>query len=401
MDEKDNFLSINKKKKRKKNVYNNYNSSINSKNQNPKKYYLIILISLIIINIFLFIKLIQSNKSINTKEIIDDNYYINITKFNNNIPSFSQIKRIFLYKDDILELSNTKNQIHISMAIDNKFIYPSLVSMTSACENNNKTINIIIYHLFLPEDFNKQNIKIFDSLKNNYEVKINYYIVPDIFSKCRSWVGGTNTIYYKILLPLVFHDFERIIYLDADTLIFKDLLEMYTLPFNDNYILGYPFHDVYKIDKFVKNATYYINGGVLLFNIEKIRKHNKDIELIRFTIENHFKLWFLEQDSINIIFSQKIGFLPLKYGIYMYGDIYSFEKSIQIRIRIKLNRTEVIQAIDDPSLVHFSGCNPKVWFKSSSNEFDVHDICKRFNKEFYYYANKTNYYFDIRKKYMG
>ena len=59
---------------------------------------------------------------------------------------------------------------------------------------------------------------------------------------------------------------ERIIYLDADTLIFKDLLEMYNLPFNDNYALGYPFHDVHKIDKFVKNATYYINGGVILFS---------------------------------------------------------------------------------------------------------------------------------------
>ena len=179
--------------------------------------------------------------------------------------------RLFLYKEDYIDKNNKKNKIHISMAIDNNFIYPALVSMTSALENNNKKINIIIYHLIFSSDFNDNNMEIFDSLKKKYDVKINYYVIPNLFGKYRSWMGGTNTIYYKTLLPLIFFDFERIIYLDADTLIFKDLLEMYNLPFNDNYILGYPFHDVNKIDDFVKDAKYYINGGVLLFNIEEIR----------------------------------------------------------------------------------------------------------------------------------
>ena len=176
---------------------------------------------------------------------------------------------------------------------------------------------------------------------------------------------------------------------------------MYNLPFNGNYVLGYPFHDSYKIDKYVSNATYYINGGVILFNNELIRKDNKDLELIKFTQTNNGNLWFLEQDSINIVFYEKIGILPLKYGIYMIGNIDSFEKSIQIRIRFKLNRTEVINAIEDPSLVHFSCCNPKVWYKFSNNEFGVHEICRRFHDEFYFYANKTDYYSKICKAYYN
>ena len=36
---------------------------------------------------------------------------------------------------------------------------------------------------------------------------------------------------------MIFPDFDRIIFLDSDTLIFKDIAEMYYLPFNDNYIL--------------------------------------------------------------------------------------------------------------------------------------------------------------------
>ena len=67
---------------------------------------------------------------------------------------------------------------------------------------------------------------------------------------------------------------------------------MYNLPFNDNYALGYPFHDVFRIDKFVKKATYYINGGVILFNLKKIRNDKKDFELVKLTLENNTNLFF-------------------------------------------------------------------------------------------------------------
>ena len=391
MEETERILSVNREKRAKK---------IKTNNDIPKKNYF--LYFLIFFNVYLLLRYIQLNYKNNNKDFNDDNnytYFENNSKINDTLIK-KKSYRLFLYKEDYIDKNNKKNQIHISMAIDNNFIYPALVSMTSALENNNKKINIIIYHLIFSSDFNDKNMEIFDSLKKKYDVKINYYVIPNLFGKYRTWMGGTNTIYYKTLLPLIFFDFERIIYLDADTLIFKDLLEMYNLPFNDNYILGYPFHDVNKIDDFVKDAKYYINGGVLLFNIKEIRKDNKDIDLIRFTLENNGKLWFLEQDSINVIFFGKVGLLPLKYGIYMYGNINSFEKSIQIRIRFKLNRTEIIKALEDPSIVHFSGCNPKVWYPSSRNEFDVDEICQRFHKEFYYYANKTYYYSDISNKYL-
>ena len=62
--------------------------------------------------------------------------------------------------------------------------------------------------------------------------------------------------------------------------------------------------------------------------------------------------------------------------------------------------SEVIEAIKDPSIVHFSCCNPKVWHRYSNNEFGVNEICKRFHNEFYFYANKTDYYNEIYNSYM-
>ena len=213
-----------------------------------------------------------------------------------------------------------ENKIHIVYSLDNKISYPTLVSMTSGLENNNQKSNIIIFHLLLSYNFNKSNIDIFESLKNNYEVKINYYLIPDFFSHLKSWTLGTECIYYKILIPIIFRELSRIIHLDGDTLIRKDILEMYNYPIKNNYILGHPFFMPHVMDKFRINATHYITVGCVLFNIEKIINDKKDSELIQFTLKNNKKLNFPEQDAINFVFYPNIDFLPLKYGIYMIED---------------------------------------------------------------------------------
>ena len=288
-----------------------------------------------------------------------------------------------------------KTEIHISMSLDNNGVYPTLVSMTSALENNNNTKNILVYYLLLSHDFNVTNLEIFESLKYHYDFKMKYFFIPNIFTDMDKW-RESDTIYYKLLIPLMFPELEKMIFLDGDTLIFKDISEMYNLPFNGNYVLGYPFHTPYIIDKLGINSKYYINGRVILLNIPEIRKYNKDIELLKYTADNNKKVLFLEQDTLNYVFHGKIGFLPLKYGIYLYGNFTSYIENL----RVSLNMTELKNAIDDPSIVHFCCCNPKIWNKTTEHERGFNHICKRYQKKFYYYANKTDYYFDIYSKYM-
>jgi lipopolysaccharide biosynthesis glycosyltransferase len=187
---------------------------------------------------------------------------------------------MFLYKEDNKMILNNKNFINICMALDNNIIYPTLVSMTSALENNNNKKNLLVYYLLLSEDFKKENIEKFESLKKNYPVIINYYIIPNIFDNFKKWTHRTYCHYYKIIIPMLFPNLERILYLDTDTLIFKDLSKMYNLDFNHNYIIGAQATDKYIIKKFNAKIKIYVNAGVILFNIKKIRKHDKDIKLI-------------------------------------------------------------------------------------------------------------------------
>ena len=332
-------------------------------------------------------------------------FIISLKYFKNNLSKIQNINlnqkynKMFLYKED--EKMNLKNQklINICMALDNNVIYPTLVSMISALENNNNNKNILAYYLLLSNDFEKKNIKIFESLKENYPVIINYYIIPNIFDNFKRWSQGTHCHYHKILIPILFPYLERILYLDTDTLIFKDLSKMYNLDFNHNFILGAQAHDKYIMKKFNRKLKVLVNAGVILFNIKKIRKYNKDIKLLYFIMKNSKDLRYPEQDSMNLVFNPKVGILPYEYGMRIIDSLETYKEKCEPKYLIKYSINEIKNAISSPSIVHLVYCSPKIWYRKTKSRFKKEQICIKYQEKFYYYAKKTKYYNDIYNKY--
>ena len=398
------------KKKRHNYTNNNYRNS-KSNQKNNKSYVVVILLIISIFQFLYIIYLLLKSKS-NFKNN-ENNYYnefddgINENKPEDNISESEENKnklnfgKLQFQKE---EYETNKSLIHIAMACDNDkgAIYSTLVSMTSALENNNKEQNLLVYHLLLSNNFDMRKISYFESLKNDYDFILNYFKIPPVFKFIHKKWKNTDTVEYKLLLSLIYPDIPRIIFLDGDTLIFTDISEMYNLEFNDNYLLGYPYHTADSLDKWdPDNFKIYVNGGVLLFNIHKIRKDNMDLKLLLFHGVNYTRTNFFEQDSLNYIYKNKIGLLPLKYGVYLFGNIEEYKKEYLYKMRIDINLTELENAIEKPSIVHLCCCNPKVWYKSTRQEKGFNHICERFQKEFYFYANKTKYYKEIYNTYMN
>ena len=352
--------------------------------------FILSIITIIIFVLFFIIIIYLAEENTDLKNIINNkNNFIRLNSFDNNYFS-----NVIDYNDNI---SLSKNLIHVSYSLDSKLVYPTYISMVSGLENC-KEENLLVFHLLLSYDFNKSEIPFFETLKEKYQVKIYYYIIPNMFGNMKKWTAGTDCVYYKILLPFMFPDLERIIYLDGDTLIRKDIYEMYNYPFNGSYILGFPFYMGHIMKRYgIKKPEHYINGGCLLFNIKKIRKDKKDLDLLYETIKRWYKWGFLEQDSINYVFYPNVGFLPLKYGIYMIGNKATM-KSLSRYTYTKLNLTEGYEAVRDPAVVHFSCCWPKVWVNGTKNLFGSKKVCLRYQNEFYYYVNKTKYFRDIYNK---
>ena len=235
-------------------------------------------------------------------------------------------------------------------------------------------------------------------IKYSSNLEMIFYNMGNNFNN-RNNAMYSQTTYYRLLLPIIL-DIDRILYLDGDTLIYKDLDEMYHIDFNDNYVLGVLDYFSYGIDYLGINSKIYINAGVILLNLDKIRKNKKIYDLIKILNSNMF-LHAHDQTLINYVFYPNIGIIPSKYAIFNFYD----EKDIDIYlsiIRTKINKNKLIKGLKDPTIVHHVLCLPKLWsiknnYLAFSSCHKRKCTCQKYHKLWHNFAKNTYYYDEILK----
>ena len=307
-----------------------------------------------------------------------------------------------IYNKNSKKLKENKNIINIFVSLTNNYVYPTLVSINSVLINCNKEKTFIIYRILCTSDFSEDNISILNSLMIQYSSNLEmiFYNMSNNFIEIGKTNGRyTQTVYYRLLVPVMF-EIDRVIYLDGDTLVFKDLTEMYQIELNDNYVIGTLDYIVSGIDHFGTKSKIYINAGVIILNLEKIRKDNKIYDLLNLT-NGQYYLPSNDQTIINYVFYPKIGIMPSKYNIFNFNDELDIKIYYNI-IRTKINITELKEAFKDPTTIHHVLCWPKMWsiHHKYVNGFSAAKKRNNYSCEKYYnlwhsFAKKTNYYKQI------
>ena len=307
-------------------------------------------------------------------------YYINDSFLLSFLKEISLISYDFT---DRIKLDN--NKIHIIVNMNDKYIYPGIVSINSVLRNSQSDKTTIIYHILCPEYLKRRNIKKLKSLLFVYpkNLEIIFYNMGNLFHRFKG-NRFSEVSFYRLLAP-IFIPLERVIYLDCDILVFDNLEEMYNLKFNNNYVLGILDFLSDGVDYLGLKSEKYINSGVLLMNLDLIRKEKKYYELLHMVINNK-KLNNNDQTIINYVFYPKIGILPPKFGIFNFDSIFDIKYLYLKSLRKKLDLTELIEAFKNPVIMHYVLCIPKVW---NSNSF--------FTKK---YTRRGNIYKSSCKKYQ-
>ena len=283
--------------------------------------------------------------------------------------------------------------IPISMSLNNDYIYPTIVAITSILENANYYTKYDFYILHTPNFLseNKNKLKYFE-IKYYDKCSINLIDMKNFKFKNAFLSGHINTIaaYYRIVLSELLPNIDKIIYLDGDTLTFNDLKEMYDINMDNYYYKG--FLDI-SIDPFLAKNKNYICSGVLLINLENIRKDDIVNEMFNYMIKNNKSLYFHDQTIINGVCSKKIGILPPKFGIfnqYNFKKLYKITKKVYRKknVQNRYSYKQLKEAYLHPTILH---CVIKPWIKKKRKNYA--------NKIWLKYANKTNYYKEIINEY--
>jgi lipopolysaccharide biosynthesis glycosyltransferase len=142
---------------------------------------------------------------------------------------------------------------------------------------------------------------------------------PSIFDKATLGPGQSHMAYCRILLPRLL-DVPRLIYLDCDVLVFRDLSQLFdfelspgklvaAVPDSETLFLADDSLVVARAMKLPAEGSYF-NSGVMLMDLDGLRKQDFFQRALEFLNgwTRHYRFW--DQSAINFLLHGKIDTLP-------------------------------------------------------------------------------------------
>lgn len=275
--------------------------------------------------------------------------------------------------------------INIAFTIDNNYAVPVLLTVNSILENNDSNSD---YRFFIVEtnltEKNKQ--KIYDFVnKRGYKVEFinvntNFFDKGISFYDEKQWQGRINNIAIsRILLPKILpQNIDKVLYLDADILVLRDLIDLWNQDIT-NYYAGMVVDCALPKYDFVDFGDKYYNSGVILIDLKKWREAQITEKMLRY-IESNFKRFipcddkesffnFADQDLINVVLSGKIKEMPKYFNAFGHYWIKTNEEKVYI--------------------IHYIGENkPWLVFRDSILYKEYYDYWGKSELRHYYYYYK-------------
>ena len=202
-------------------------------------------------------------------------------------------------------------EMHIFMICNEEYA-PFTAASIYSIEKNKDFLSKIKYHIAIVDDI-KRTKEYFNAFDQN---KIEFIDVPKFFKDKydKQLVNAYNT---RLLVAEIFPSMDKILYLDSDILVFKDLSKLYHTDLNDNYagVVG-DVKEAVALRTPVLGTKAYFNAGVILFNLKQMRQEGVTQKLIQTyqSLDAEKKLIWPDQDVLNVVFENKALFLPQTYN---------------------------------------------------------------------------------------
>ena len=254
-----------------------------------------------------------------------------------------------------------QNKIPVTFICNNNYVMQVSVVITSLIKNKYKNT---IYDIYIFVDsLSTKSKQILNSLSDE-SIYIN---IIELGNKYKSLCNNTrwpNLIFFKFDIPFILKQYDKIIFLDADTIVLKDLTELYNINLKDSYA-----GVVNDIAQVLKNTQFdfldnYFNIGFIMFNAKKIRQDFSVKQLINCYKKNINTFVSPEQDTFNYIFNNNIKCLSYKW---QYITLYNKFLNIFLKEFYKENIKK-----EDICILHYASLYPwkhknigfdKVWIE--------------------------------------
>ena len=241
------------------------------------------------------------------------------------------------------------DNINIYLSTDKNYFDKCIIAIISILHNHKGNEKLIIN--ILNSDLSENEFKIANSIKADCQFEINFiHVEAETFTKYTKNLDMkylTVNAFYRFLIPdIAPAEVKKVIYLDCDLILNGDICELYEQDI-DGYKAGVIEDKLlkYRLSDLNLKSDKYFNSGVLLLNLEEIRKTDLLNETFEFYKNHSNNLEFHDQDILNGIWDNKVKFLDERFN----AQSYCF-----LRMKKRYKKTGV-QRINNPLIIHYTG----------------------------------------------
>lgn len=285
--------------------------------------------------------------------------------------------------------------IPVIFACDDYYVMPLCVAVTSMIYNKkSETVyEICVLHSGLSEQ-SQEKLRELESEACHIQILNVDSLTEDIQERYKEQVISNRVskeTMYRFFVPQLFEDRKKILYLDCDMLIQSDLEQLYCIDLGKAYAGVVTDIDVeHRIKALGKNKGCYFNAGMLLMNVEQIRKDAITERLLNeFLYGPQYAL--MDQDILNIVLDNNVVYLSEKYNflseVIINGGIERIAKNY-----CNMKCKSIVEYLDEIVILHYADVK-KPWL------YELPYVTDIFMK-YYKLSNFCNIYLNLMPKDM-
>lgn len=284
-------------------------------------------------------------------------------------------------------------KIPIVFAFDNNLSMPAAVCIFSLLKNAKEST---VYDIFvLKRDGEDLDLSMVERVMREFpRHSLTVRPVGDTFDASFEIRGITTPAYYRLLIPSLIPEYDKVIYSDVDVIFRQDLSDVYDEDLGGNILAGV--NNLAHIDGDLKahyegelhlDPRNVICSGFLVMDTAAMRSESLEPKFVE-QARNRYK--FQDQDVLNITCAGRIKMLPPKCSLLTYITVYAMQD--KGRFAPLWSVEEIDEALASGN-IHYNGQKP---WKGYCINFDIWWEYYRnspiFDEKFYFsfFSDKLN-----------
>lgn len=327
--------------------------------QNPQKFnnkrllwsILGVILGIIIVSFWLVINIIENHRDVGNRalgEHLTSNYDFDLELIPQNCDGVS-------------------GKVDIVLITDANYMDFTRVAINSAKQTK---CPLSSYHFYVMTlDVSDADVNALKALEDkNVEVTVLPQKEADLFYIRDTHVSKTSLLKYYI--PNTLPQLDKVLYIDSDILVLRDLNKLYNTDITGKYLAAVKdpswfFENTHVLELNLEKRGFYFNSGVMLLNLKKFRKDNLIQKLEDYT-NNNFRT-YMDQDALNVVVGNDVVLMDFENNaINFFFEHVDLATMAQFYDRHWHNYVDVFAPA---TIIHFASSKKPLGTVASKDEF--------------------------------